>query len=663
MAQTLPRRVHTSQGIPRLAVSSSAPHLPTVSTMSAEANWRHRTAPLGAVDWSGVFQLDTPQTNRPVDLRLPSLSCSKSLSCLVVHANLRLRDQQLQLHRISQLAPIAISRPTTSHETSDSAARSTKSMMSTMNDIGELLAQSSAVYATGKKPVPGAAVEAMLQQAREQEAVEREKQERRRQELQRKVAANAASGSVVRQEILGKLEDLRGDREAQDKFETYIGSIRRTPEQRKVKENIRTISKITSAEFAREALERQTARRHDLGQRRKQARQHHEVRSEERHMQLLTLVGQRHEHHELGMLRQKALSAAQQALLPSLMWLALVQLHHSSTVLGGVLQEGRELRKVQQVREVAVSVIQRQFRLMVLRKRFHTIGAIFRLLRRLVTWWQFRRRIAHKTAAYVTLVDFLHANRLSTSAVQLQTKRFIYRVRMVQRCWRAYWVLLTAQVEMAIMHWSAVDLKRPPARVWLDPRVKLLVVRDDFRRRKEQHVDMCIVWQQDTVMWEKQLEQEELLLDAKALFAPTAIPAWDSATPSWQEDAAEESEAEDRAAQTARRLNADAEGRRVRMAKMKPHFPPRESRTKEDDEAMETETRRRSCLLALERRGLVPPGPRPLFKMFVSEEDLTFLGAKVRAKMNSRSAMGSRGTMKMSSRGSSRGSVSAIALE
>ena len=42
---------------------------------------------------------------------------------------------------------------------------------------------------------------------------------------------------------------------------------------------------------------------------------------------------------------------------------------------------------------------------------------------------------------------------------------------------------------------------------------------------------------------------------------------------------------------------------------------------------------RLACLRALEKRGLAPAGPRPLFYMFATEEHLALLGSKVRAKM------------------------------
>ena len=172
MAETFPRRkVHTAHNLPRLAVSSSAPHLQAVRvrTGSVDINLRHRSSTVQPLSGYGAFHLDTPQTSRPLDLRLPRLGGSKSLSCLVVHANYRLRDQQLKLQaldgqRSSQLAPI--SRPATSHDTGDSDALATESLM---DGIDHLFAQSAAVYARGKKPLgAGEAEEAMLQQAREE---------------------------------------------------------------------------------------------------------------------------------------------------------------------------------------------------------------------------------------------------------------------------------------------------------------------------------------------------------------------------------------------------------------------------------------------------------------------------------------------------------------
>ena len=119
------------------------------------------------------------------------------------------------------------------------------------------------------------------------------------------MAANNASKSAVRREILEKLEELRSDREALDKFETYIGSIKGAgPVQRKVKENIRTVSKATPAEYAREMLGRQTARRDELGQRRVKAKREFEERGEARFRRLMNKMHQKHDSHEQGMQRQ-----------------------------------------------------------------------------------------------------------------------------------------------------------------------------------------------------------------------------------------------------------------------------------------------------------------------------------------------------------------------
>jgi hypothetical protein len=118
------------------------------------------------------------------------------------------------------------------------------------------------------------------------------------------VAANGASTSVVRREILEKLEELRGDQEAQGKFETYIGSIRSRPEQRKVKENIRTVSEVTAAEYARQVLGRQTARRDELGQRRIKAKRDFEERGAARFRKLMNKMHQKHDSHEQGIHRQ-----------------------------------------------------------------------------------------------------------------------------------------------------------------------------------------------------------------------------------------------------------------------------------------------------------------------------------------------------------------------
>ena len=40
-----------------------------------------------------------------------------------------------------------------------------------------------------------------------------------------------------------------------------------------------------------------------------------------------------------------------------------------------------------------------------------------------------------------------------------QIKRFVHRVRVVQRAWRLYWVSLSAQIAVAIAHWSKVERK------------------------------------------------------------------------------------------------------------------------------------------------------------------------------------------------------------
>jgi hypothetical protein len=67
-------------------------------------------------------------------------------------------------------------------------------------------------------------------------------------------------------------------------------------------------------------------------------------------------------------------------------------------------------------------------------------------------------------------------------------------------------------------------------------------------------------------------------------------------------------------------------------------------------------TYRLACLRALERRGLAPPGPRPLFNMFATEEHLALLGSKVRAKMG-HTRQASSGKLELElSRQSSRGS-------
>ena len=55
--------------------------------------------------------------------------------------------------------------------------------------------------------------------------------------------------------------------------------------------------------------------------------------------------------------------------------------------------------------------------------------------------------------------------------------------------------------------------------------------------------------------------------------------------------------------------------------------------TQPRDACLPTCVRRLACLRALEKRGLAPAGPRPLFYMFATEEHLALLGSKVRAKM------------------------------
>ena len=96
------------------------------------------------------------------------------------------------------------------------------------------------------------------------------------------------------------------------------------------------------------------------------------------------------------------------------------------------------------------------------------------------------------------------------------------------------------------------------------------------------------------------------------------------------------------------------EASRLRMAKMQPRFPPKVPLTEEE----EVEERRLTCLRALERRGLAPPGPRPLFNMFATEEHLALLGSKVRAKMgHTRQASSGKLEVGQLSRGASRGSA------
>ena len=626
MGESFPRRkLQTAHNLPRLAVSSSAPHLQEarVRTVSVKMNVRHRARTVQPFSSHGAFHLDTPETSRPLDLQLPRLGGSKSLSCLVMNANHRLRDQQLKLQRVDQLAPISISRPTTSYDAGDSDAQAAESLM---DGIGHLFAQSAAVYATSKKPLTAAEEEeAKLQQAREQEAAEREKQELRRLELQRQVAANNMVKSAVRRGILEKLEELRGDREAQDKFEAYIRSIRPRPEQHKVRENMRNVTEVTAAEYAREVLSRQAARRDEQGRRQVKAKRDCEERAEERYRTLMNKIHAKHDSHEQGMQRQMALGAAQAALLPSLAWLTVSQMTRSATVLGGALRAGRERREQRLLELRAVAVLQRQFRLMIFRKRFHSLRRLLDTMRRIVWYWRFKRRIRQKTAAYYKLLDFLSAHRLALSAVQLQIKRFVYQVRVVQRAWRLYWVQLLAQIVVANAHWSKVErrinMRRSQAgqgpTAALNQGVKLIVLREDLRRRKRQHVGTCLEWRQYIATWEQEWQREELKLDAIAMLAATPAPAAQT-TPALGGGQEE----------IARRLDEDAERRRVRLAKMKPPPPPKVLTEEE-----EAEERRLACLLALEKRGLVPPGPRPLFTLFATEEELALLGSKVRAKM------------------------------
>ena len=152
----------------------------------------------------------------------------------------------------------------------------------------------------------------------------------------------------------------------------------------------------------------------------------------------------------------------------------------------------------------------------------------------------------------------------------------------------------------------------------LNQGVKLTVLREDLRRRKRQHVDTCLEWRQYIATWEQEWQREELKLDAIAMLAATPAPAAQT-TPALLGGGPEE---------IARRLDEDAERRRVRLAKMRPPPPPKVLTEEE-----EAEERRLACLLALEKRGLVPPGPRPLFTLFATEEELALLGSKVRAKM------------------------------
>ena len=627
MGESFPRRkLQTAHNLPRLAVSSSAPHLQEarVRTVSVKMNVRHRARTVQPFSSHGAFHLDTPETSRPLDLQLPRLGGSKSLSCLVMNANHRLRDQQLKLQRVDQLAPISVSRPTTSYDAGDSDAQAAESLM---DGIGHLFAQSAAVYATSKKPLTAAEEEeAKLQQAREQEAAEREKQELRRLELQRQVAANNMVKSAVRRGILEKLEELRGDREAQDKFEAYIRSIRPRPEQHKVRENMRNVTEVTAAEYAREVLSRQAARRDEQGRRQVKAKRDCEERAEERYRTLMNKIHAKHDSHEQGMQRQMALGAAQAALLPSLAWLTVSQMTRSATVLGRALRAGRERREQRLLELRAVAVLQRQFRLMIFRKRFHSLRRLLNTLRRIVWYWRFKRRIRQKTAAYHKLLDFLSAHRLALSAVQLQIKRFVYQVRVVQRAWRLYWVQLLSQIVVTNAHWSKVErrinMRRSQAgqgpTAALNQGVKLTVLREDLRRRKRQHVDTCLEWRQYIATWEQEWQREELKLDAIAMLAATPAPAAQT-TPALLGGGPEE---------IARRLDEDAERRRVRLAKMRPPPPPKVLTEEE-----EAEERRLACLLALEKRGLVPPGPRPLFTLFATEEELSLLGSKVRAKM------------------------------
>ena len=75
------------------------------------------------------------------------------------------------------------------------------------------------------------------------------------------------------------------------------------------------------------------------------------------------------------------------------------QVHRGATLLGVALRAGRDRRELRQLELQAVAVLQRQFRLMVFRKRFHNLRRLLNTLRRLVWYWKFKRRIRQKTAA------------------------------------------------------------------------------------------------------------------------------------------------------------------------------------------------------------------------------------------------------------------------
>jgi hypothetical protein len=73
--------------------------------------------------------------------------------------------------------------------------------------------------------------------------------------------------------------------------------------------------------------------------------------------------------------------------------------HRGATILGGALRAGRERRVLRLLELEAVAVLQRQFRLMVLRKRFHNLRRLLNTLRRVVSYWRCQRRIRQRTAA------------------------------------------------------------------------------------------------------------------------------------------------------------------------------------------------------------------------------------------------------------------------
>ncbi len=530
---------------------SSAPHLPNVAltpipslSKTEYLNWPALSTPghpsrKKTLDWGEQFHLEspllTPQSTRSrVDLRLPkNLGRSKSLSGLVVHANQRQHEHQQRLHRLDMLEQSRRLEPiewpaASSRDSGDSGLRARRMV----DDIGELLSESATVYASSSRartPMP-LREEAKTAQPSRQE--EREKQEKRRLELQRKVAAMAESKGEVHRQVLEKIEELRHDRMQREEFDQYVGSLRQRPDEKYVKDNIKAVSNVSPLEFAQQVESAREARKESVGHRRQLVKRQHEKVVEGQIEQMVRSVEERRQHHELGVMRQKAVNRRGRAIA----WLAVTGLVHRSLGWGEALEAGRAARELRKVHTAAAAVIKKQWRIHILIKRVGQLKVGLLILRRQVWWWRFRKRIERKRHGCATVNGFLSDFKLSCGAMQVQVRRFMHTVRKVQRAWRAYTLVVDAQTEMLLTHWAACEWGKAGRRSFdprdADFRMRCLVLREDLRRRKGAHAEAVIAWRVRSEEWEAARLEEELMAHAKQMLTKSAAKCAADATAS-----------------------------------------------------------------------------------------------------------------------------------